>query len=354
MIYLYFILILISIIFRNSKRLYYIDIFFLFLLFAFNYENADRHIYDDRYYYYDDEYFLNITEPFFTGAVSILNKLGMQLQHFIMIVAFFFLYSLKRLIDKFTAFGCYVIAFYMLTEYFFDVVQLRYSIGLIFLYFGLVYLLSEIDRKKAVLKFLLFIVCGSLFHFSIAYYSVFALSRLMKSQHCIAFVVLFALSVGTLMSFFSEYADALSMADKVEAVEDGSYMISKWGLIYIRIRILFFETIPFILIFFILHKKFVDDLFLTTMYKITILLWTAIPLLFVSVEFHRAFFAMMIVIQIALSRFMIYEKKYVLLIYGSSLLTIFSFVYDMYIKDAAFIQNNVILPVLTKNLLFYL
>ena len=350
-IFVYVIIVCSCLLFRRSKTIYYITLLFLFILFGGNLDNTDRHIYESRFYQYDDEIYLAITEPVYTELMKALNKIGLELQHYIALVAFFFFYSVNRILNRFTLFGCFVLGFYMLTEFFFDVVQVRYSTGLIFLYLGFYYLLTEKEKRKAITFYVVLVLCGSLFHFSIAYYLLFALTRILSPLQCCIFVIAFVLFFGILLHFLSEYAEILAISHKLETIERGAFEMSKARLIFIRIRILFFETIPFIFLMITYRKQLSKDLFLMIFFKSSILLWTAVPLLYISLDFHRTYFAMMIFIIMSLSRIMMIKKRKKIIVYAFSFLTILSFVYDMYIKNAGFIQKNVILPVLTQNMI---
>ena len=320
MLFLYIILVLFSLICKRSKFLFYTDLILLLLLFACNIDNADRGVYEMRFYRYDDEMRVRMTEPLFTFIMYVFNYLELELQSFIIFVAATFVLVIGLLIKKVTTFGCFVLAFYMLTEFFFDVVQLRNTLALIFYYPGLYILFMEPKTSKAICIYIICVIFSALIHFSSLFFLLFIFVRVCSIKKCLLITVCFIFISVVFVNLLSNYMEMFLFSEKIEQVQEGSEMQSTATILFQRLRILFFETIPFMVIYLYRKKRLKEDRFIVGIFKICILLWCVSPMLFISMEFHRIFFTQVILLMMGYARMM--EKKRI----KASVIYIFAFV----------------------------
>lgn len=186
-----------NLIFKNKKinvnKLCLILLFILsWILFAFNYSNAD---YDNYKNAYDaiskgqkDDYF----EFGFYVLIKIFALLQIPYQVFLGCVALvcllIFTITIKRLTSR------YSLAFllYLIYPFAFDIVQYRNMLSFSFVLIGICFLVqNRLSVKTRAIKFLLFVILGTLFHSSAIVYSVllFALIRKEKVFYlCVSFL----------------------------------------------------------------------------------------------------------------------------------------------------------------------
>ena len=87
LIFIYFLFVALLFARPKSKYNYYFSFILLYILFAFNTDNADRSVYESRLLNYN--LMLGYTEPGFTMFMSLMNKFHIELQGLYIIVAAF-------------------------------------------------------------------------------------------------------------------------------------------------------------------------------------------------------------------------------------------------------------------------
>ena len=174
MLFLIFIcLIILSIIRPKSKKIFYVILLFMWFTAAFCTECADRSIYMARYSNYLS--FSSTTEVGFNFLMFVFNKIGLTFDQFLMIAYAFIFGIYGWFIKKNTDRLAFVAGMYLIFSFCIDTVQLRNSIGFAITLIGVNELYKDKMDKKSYIRFVAFVLLGSLFHFSNIFFLILLL-----------------------------------------------------------------------------------------------------------------------------------------------------------------------------------
>lgn len=315
---LYFVVVILLIIFKKSKWIWTIALVLLWLLFAFNTDNIDRGIYISRL---DNYYTLSSqTEFFFTLIMNFLSTYHIDIQYLYLFTATFFLVVIYKFGEKNSKYFGLALAGYMIAIFFRDVVQLRFTMALIFVYIGVGYHIKITNNTHASLLFSLFIIMASLIHGACVVFLLFILARYIQKNRSI----FFAIVLGSLFLLFAVYFSFInkSLAFFQEKTNAVTAFAENHGSISYSIKVL--SEICIMVFFWIYsYKKFFYrdnyscyEIWISDyMYKINILSMSILPMLFLTVDFHRIFHALFFLNMTIISRWLTNKNKLKLTLY---------------------------------------
>ena len=286
----------------------------LWIMFAFNLGNADRGIYIGKIANAEntDPY----QEPIYTAILRFTAK-NSDIQGLIIFTATCLILAIF-LLRRLSANHCMALAGYMIAIFLFDVVQLRFTLAICFVYIGITLLLTVTNDFKATSLFVICILLAACVHTSTIFYLMFSILRYVKSDRN---VLRIAMSVGiglAMLVVSSSIIDTFSyFRGKLYAV---SVTAEQYDTVLILKRICYCLFIP--LLFLYCYRRFfaknnirtnVIELYVAKcVYRCNLMLLSVIPLLFFSADFHRIFFAMYIVNLTIISRWMTVNNKFIM------------------------------------------
>ena len=287
----------------------------LWILFAYNLGNADRGIYIGKIA--NAENMNSFQEPLYTALLRFIAQHS-DIQGLIIFTATCFLLAIS-LLRKLSTNCCIALAGYMIAVFFFDVVQLRFSLALVFVYIGITILLTLENDFKATLLFIICIILAACIHTSTILFLLFSVLRYMKSDRK---VLLVAMSVGAILTLMVVSSSIIGtfgfLRSKLYAV---SVTAEQYDTIFIFKRICYCLFIPSLFLY--CYKRFFEKKIIKSygelsiakcMFRGNLMLLSIIPLLFFSADFHRVFFAMHIINLTIISRWMTTNNKFIMTI----------------------------------------
>ena len=347
MIILYFTSFVFLLLFRKSKFIFIYSILLLWILFAFNTDNADRQIYLDRLQYY--EAYSNFTEPLYTFIMKGLNMYNLDLQVYIISLSTLFFLILYFFVCKNTKNIGFVIALYMFSFFLFDIVQIRQTSSLCFVYLAFGALFSMSKSRRTCVIFALFIIIGSLLHISTLIFLFLLIPYSFDFHNCykLAFISFFLMFFIYLLA--PQLENIFIMADKVHSVMETATDNYDIFNVLRRIRVVVFQNVVFVFLFYYYNMMQKNDNVVNLIYKVSIVYLGLIPLLFISADIQRIYFVIAFVQYVALSRMLSYKKNNSLLI-SLSLISTFHILYTTILSNGNY--NQVFMAVFSNNLFF--
>lgn len=303
-IFIYFILIVLLFARPKSKYIYYASFILLFILFAFNTDNADRGVYESRLLNYD--MMLGYTEPGFTLFMSFMNKFHIDLQGLYIIVATLYLGTMCFIIKKLSKNPGFVLGGYMIFCFFYDVVQVRTTTALIFVYVAFYFLLKEEKKISGITKFLIFIVIASQFHALSLAFSIFCLIRIENKKKM--YIIFFA--VAALMFIFQRqiiglFGDALDIMDKIQEVEEKNANDYEGTNSYVvTIAYLLLIVTPYLVFYWRSTERTRSEKLVSDGLHLSLISLMIIPVIFWSADFRRVYFAIFPILLLIMSNYM--------------------------------------------------
>lgn len=288
-VFIYFSVVLFLFIFDRSRFLFLSAFALMLVLFCFNYDNADRLVYENRLYGLDS--FLNITEPGFTLLMYLFNKLNLDVQYLYFIVGIVYLSTVVYVVRKICPESYTPIGFFMLANFFLDVVQIRATISLILVLLGFYFLITIHDVKKSSIFFLACIACASLFHASSLFFVFFVMVNYYDKRRIFFPIVVCTLILFVIQkSFFLRIGNILSLSDKVADIANSDRYIgsNKNFIVSVLLMIMMFS---FYYLYYKYGKFMKFHLITEKMYGIVSCLFLFFPIISFSADFRRLFYA---------------------------------------------------------------
>lgn len=135
-------------------------ILWLWILFGWSYGNADYFNYQTHFHRANH---LTGFEAAYTLVEQTFRNLGLTYQQFLIVVAFLFVMAVAYVCIRNTRNWYFVLALFLVYPFMMDVVQVRNSMALIFVYLGLSYLFSH-RNKRGALIYTVLIAIAVMFH----------------------------------------------------------------------------------------------------------------------------------------------------------------------------------------------
>lgn len=148
---------------KNKKIIGYMLLIMMFVLFGFSSEIADSQNYIYKYSNVTTIY--NKTEFLFVKTISFCNKLGLSYRGFLILLSMIYLLVIYFCIRNYTENWPFVLSLYAFFPFVMDVVQIRNTCALVFVYIGVFYILRIEDVKlKNIIIFSAILLVASFFH----------------------------------------------------------------------------------------------------------------------------------------------------------------------------------------------
>ena len=340
----YYLLILLLLAHPHKKELGRLAFFYLLLLFCLNTNIADREGYEIDMYNAVYNEMINF-EPIWNGLLSLMeiNKISVLY----MLVGIVYLPTLYFFINRLSRNNNTVLACYMIGVFFLDVVQLRYSFSLVFVFLGLNYLLFE-NKKKGSVIFIGSIIVASMIHLSNLIFLLFYFAKKLSTKKVyfvsVAGFVVLTVSYTLAINYLG---DIFNMASKMQRINDAEYTsINTFLLTTIS------ELAAFGLMWFTQkhyhESNIIDDDLINIIYNAAIMSLMFIPIINFSQDIRRHIYVMFIIITAVLFRTIRSCSRRSLLQWAPILIAIIYFVSSVYTGN----RDTVFFPLFDSNLLF--
>lgn len=174
-----------------NKLCFILLLVFAWIMFALNYSNADFANYENAYNAIgegkEDSYF----EVGFFILIKIFTFFNLPYQVFLAFVALLCLTLFTMVIRRLTSRYSLAFLLYIIYPFAFDIVQYRNMLSFSFVLLGICCLISNKSSAKIrALKYLVFVLIGSLFHSSAIIYSLFVLVTVKKEKIFYALLIM--------------------------------------------------------------------------------------------------------------------------------------------------------------------
>lgn len=248
----------------------------------------------DRYLYYQN--LAVITEFGFTKLIDIFHIINADFDFFRSTLIIVFLLTVRWFIFKYTDYTAFVIALFSIFPYCLDVAQLRNSIGMVFIIFGINILISD-KGKHALIKYVFLVLLASSMHFTLISYLILTFSRLFSTVKTFLFLV------GSWITMLVLYLNQTILFNIINLIinEDRLLLILDFASKYPLKKVINFSwgsVFCSLLIFSILYisklklKNRIECFsekhnMINILYKIQILSLAVVPLFFLSVDIYR-------------------------------------------------------------------
>lgn len=310
-ILIYYLLVISLLLYSRSRILQLSAVLYLLILFAFSYNCADRLWYETKLNNYEE--LSSVTEPVFYYFMLFLNRCNLSVQYECAIIGVAYLSTLLFLFRKISHYTGYVLGMYMVANFFMDVIQLRFTLSLIFVYWGFYCLLFEISNRAAYLKFLFFILLASSIHVSSIWFIIMILIRKFSIKKIVVISIAFAISSLLIIGVIPKLLGNFFLYDVISvALEAGESEYTKKDIVW-RGYMILFDSLCFIYMFSKLLKCTKGNTTLSYYneigIKICALQTILIPMLFMSANFHRHSLALLPILLLFVSRNFKYIKN---------------------------------------------
>lgn len=309
-----FFMIIINLIYRDSKKVLVIDFIYFMIMLGFSYGSYDTMIFINRYLH--PEKYERFTEKLFNFIVIAFNRMNFSYRTFMISTAFVELSMIFNFIKKYTLNYGYVVALFVIFPMILVFEQLRFLMAFtIVLRFGIENL---IDKKKFYrIKFLICIGIASLIHSSVIFYLVFLIADFFGVKTLIKFTVIaiivsFVITTNPQILRIIGYvigSDKLEIVTRIQKGQEGQFGCSALSML------VFLEY--FLYYYYATRRKKElglcekDIEFLTTVLKFNIISMISIPLIYVfSVAFMRIAVNLALINYVGISKSLGYNKKY--------------------------------------------
>lgn len=312
---IYWTIVLLLVLRRNSKFLLCWSFFLMAILFCFNYDNVDRGIYEMRLN--DYESMEGMTEIGYYYLMQIFTNLHLDVQYLYGLVGLLYLGSLMYIINKLSDAPGFPIAFYMSCIFFLDVVQLRNTLSLVFVLWAFYLFFTIPEKRKSQLLYLVFVLAASMFHSSNIVFGIFVLAK-EPHKKVIRYTIIAIAVLSSLQYLMISYlGDIYSMGQKIEQISTSDrYTGNNMNLIVIIW--LFMLLLTYAGSYFFVGR-YQDDMkdgedalsFREIGLNITILLTTIIPLVFFSADFRRIYYAISVILVCIMSHWLREKRRWI-------------------------------------------
>jgi hypothetical protein len=257
----------------------------MWLLFGWNTDNADYVIHFNKYYNPSNSI---IVEPIFDFIILFFRNLGFDYSEFLIALSGCFLVSLfllsKKLVgDKYP----FLLGLYFIFPFLFNIVLFRFSVGLIFSYWG-IYLLTKKERKIGWSIFLLLL--GGLTHFSLLILLIFPFIIFIKKNTILIITItimifeIILIRSSDIITFVANHFDNL-------LIQKISYVLShsqSYGFSSTRM----FQVILFYGIFLLIYKITINNgknySLANFLLKANTIILIILPLMWINSDLYRA------------------------------------------------------------------
>lgn len=322
----------------------------MWISFGWNSKNPDMEIYRYRFDAYDG-WMEDVTEPLYTWTMKYFHEIGITFQESYIIISFLFLCSLFFYISLTTKNRNIVIALVLISTYSMLVTLFRTTFATLFALMGL-YILIYGKKSKVLRSFAFggFMLCASCFHSLYLMYLPFVIILWLPRKLLIKYVgigiLIVSLFVGAIAtSLLPDFMNFINMGDKASLfLSDEESGEGQKAIVFIlaALRVFSVVVVPFAIWY--LDKRIKLSESEETILNINIMSLFIVPLLFVSHDLYRVFYAISIVNFCMIANYVRNNK-----IYWFSILASLNVGYWFYIRPYF---DKTFITIFTNNLIF--
>ncbi len=335
---------------KKSKLLSILSFIFMWIIFGWNEENPDKHIYKDRFDLYDTSWFVTITEPLYTFTIHLFHYYQFTFQESYIIISFFFLSILFFYIKKTTCYRNFALAMILISIYAMIVVLFRTTYAISFILIGFYILLyTNLNLTKKIFIYFGLVLIAAFIHSMCIIYLSCIIILLFSRKTIIKLTIIGSICscifiVGIASNLLPTFMEYINMAEKatlfLNDTNEASNKFIQFTLAFLRVFSVI--IIPLGVYYFESNKNRlnnIDNLIIT----LNILLISIIPLLYISHDLYRIFYVIAIINYCMASTHITNKKIFKFLIFASINMG-YWFIWRPYFV-------NVFITVFTQNLL---
>lgn len=363
-------LIILNLIFRNSRISFISLALYLWLLFGWSFGTADWEIYTNRYENYIT--MSSRTEFLFTGLMKFGHTFHMDFRQFLIIISLVCLFLICFTIWRLSSAPGMALALYSIFSFPMDVTQIRFFIAFSVVIFGLNFYMDYINRKniKSLVLWIGTVLVAMNIHMLAILSLLFLLPLFFNRKIIIAVaggVTVIMLGLSTLSSRVMSVISSFLGEEKAELVMSQSEKYSKSTVYFVWFKIVFifagFLALYFLIKYFMKSGKFNYRLSnregyekaLDTVLDCNIIILVVLGLVTVTTDFYRIQQIVVLMNYIVISNYMVrvrYGKISLINIAVICISVFFAFMSLYYLVISSANIDTVFWPLFEKNVIF--
>lgn len=302
--FLLVILICLLLVNKRSKLLYTSALIFMWIIFGWCGEIADKEIYEARFYHYDESWFQSITEPIYNYTIFLFHEYHISFQGSYIIISLLFLVSLTFYIKNTSKNIGFILALIMMSTYAMHVILLRTTYALSFVLIAMYILLyTKWSLLYKTISYTSLIIFASTIHFLCILYLPFLALLYLSSKNiwkCLwIYMPLAVLGMGGIATgLLPDFMNYFGMSEKMEIFLSNTNTTTNKLIQYILalLRVLSVIILPWgIIAYQKKNKAFSFDDIDKKIISLNIISLFIVPLLYISHDLYRIFYVLAIV-----------------------------------------------------------
>ena len=238
---------------KRSKFIFACLILWIWILYAFNLNNADSYYYEKFYYRYGDlSIWTKNIEIGYQLICKFCNFIGLDYRGYLIFISLLGLGLIGYTITKLSKNYNFVITLYMFYPFMLNVVQQRNFLSMAFTIYGFQFLFSE--TKKSYLYYIVCIIVAASIHNFAIFYLLFIVVKILNVKKTIAFSILSLVIISAVLLFPSILWGGISYLvanDRLDLLAIHGSESNINGLIYNGIEFL----VRLLIVYIIYHRS---------------------------------------------------------------------------------------------------
>ena len=200
------IIIIFGIAFRRERIQAYITIFFMWILFAFSFGNADYYIHLRKFTHYQD--LDSQTEWLYNKLMIVFNKIGLDYRAFLILAAIFILGVWFAFAKKHTKNIAIVFSLCLIYPFCLDVTMVRYTLAIAVVYIGFNFLFEK--KKTWILKYCVCVFIATMIHLSAIFCLLFILPQIVDTRKLTKIMIVIAIILTAMTGVLTLFIDNIT------------------------------------------------------------------------------------------------------------------------------------------------
>lgn len=200
------IIIIFGIVFRRERIQAYITIFFMWILFAFSFGNADYYIHLRKFTQYQD--LDSQTEWLYNKLMIVFNKIGLDYRAFLILAAIFILGVWFAFAKKHTKNIAIVFSLCLIYPFCMDVTMVRYTLAIAVVYIGFNFLFEK--KKYWIVKYCVCVLIATMIHLSAIFCLLFILPQIVDTRKLTKIMIVIAIILTAMTGVLTLFIDNIT------------------------------------------------------------------------------------------------------------------------------------------------
>lgn len=200
------IIIIFGIVFRRERIQAYITIFFMWILFAFSFGNADYYIHLRKFTQYQD--LDSQTEWLYNKLMIVFNKIGLDYRAFLILAAIFILGVWFAFAKKHTKNIAIVFSLCLIYPFCLDVTMVRYTLAIAVVYIGFNFLFEK--KKYWIVKYCVCVLIATMIHLSAIFCLLFILPQIVDTRKLTKIMIVIAIILTAMTGVLTLFIDNIT------------------------------------------------------------------------------------------------------------------------------------------------